>query len=377
MNDRDLYRVFDQVKPSPAREAAILDRLLGEEKRETCAGKHRNIKKLTAVLAAAVLLLIACAFTLWTGLDQRFIEFLGAVPSDEGLLSPAAAWVNTSVTDSGATLFLKQLLVDRYAVMASIEFTVPEELVLDHDQYTFHPSCYCFVNGNGVRFSRNVRSSNWYTMEHGDPSDHKLDFIWWAGSSSDSITVHADTEAGSTGSLSDQSIQGFYFYARGFQPVTSSFEEQNSYLQNAASEEQQLLEGTWACYTPITIKDPGWLVNLDLPLLLGPEKAEIKEVYISPITLHVQIDGIRQDLFYSSKENSGQYLWDQITLNDRSGNHISFSDQDVVSTVDFLQEHGGFTFRLADIIDPSICAGGTLTICGQTFKLDGLAPADP
>ena len=67
MENRELKRVFDQVKLFPERQEAMLERLLSGER----SGKTvKPMKKMVAVLVAAALMLMACAFTVVTGLDQ-------------------------------------------------------------------------------------------------------------------------------------------------------------------------------------------------------------------------------------------------------------------------------------------------------------------
>ena len=73
MDDRELKRVFTQVRPTPEQEQAMLDRLLRKQKGVKPVSR---MKKITALGAAAALLLMACAFTVATGLDQRFLAYL-------------------------------------------------------------------------------------------------------------------------------------------------------------------------------------------------------------------------------------------------------------------------------------------------------------
>ena len=56
MENRELKRVFDQVKLSPERQEAMLERLLSGER----SGKTvKPMKKMVAILVAAALLLMA------------------------------------------------------------------------------------------------------------------------------------------------------------------------------------------------------------------------------------------------------------------------------------------------------------------------------
>ena len=71
MEDRDIYRVFEQVKPTGSQEEAMLERLFSEERK---GRPMKLMKKTIAVLAAAALLLMTCAFAAVTGLDRRLLN---------------------------------------------------------------------------------------------------------------------------------------------------------------------------------------------------------------------------------------------------------------------------------------------------------------
>ena len=84
MDNGKFKRVFDQVKPTAEQEQTMLDRLLAEQKE---VKPMRYMKKMTAVMAAAALLLMACAFTVATGLDQRILAYFGGSQEDAQLLA--------------------------------------------------------------------------------------------------------------------------------------------------------------------------------------------------------------------------------------------------------------------------------------------------
>ena len=85
MANERLKRMFDQVRPSPEREEAMLAELLREEEREV--RPMRRDWKRTAVLALiAAALLAAAALAVATVLDPAFLEHFGAGPKDEPLL---------------------------------------------------------------------------------------------------------------------------------------------------------------------------------------------------------------------------------------------------------------------------------------------------
>ena len=110
MDERDLSRVLDQVKPSPAQKQAMLDRLLAEE------GKKKPMKylKRTVIFIAAALILITCVTAVQTSvLDPRMLEYYGLTPEQEARLLPAAVVVEESHTyENGLTVEIKQVVSD-------------------------------------------------------------------------------------------------------------------------------------------------------------------------------------------------------------------------------------------------------------------------
>lgn len=75
MTSHDLNRAFEAFAPTAEQEQAMLDRLLTEQKEVRPVNR---IKKMTVVLVAAALMLMACAFTVVTGWTSGFCRILAA-----------------------------------------------------------------------------------------------------------------------------------------------------------------------------------------------------------------------------------------------------------------------------------------------------------
>ena len=135
MTFHDLNRAFDEFAPTHEQEQAMLDRLLTERK-ERKAVYH--MKKVTAVIAAAALLLLACAFTVATGLDQRFLAYFRGTEGDAQAVSGGVVGVGQSLRyDNGWTIHIEQVLADRYSMAVLTEVIAPEGTVLDGEAYYF------------------------------------------------------------------------------------------------------------------------------------------------------------------------------------------------------------------------------------------------
>ena len=95
MELRELNRAFDQFSPTQEQKEAIRARLLHAERKRR---PMKWMKKTIAVAAAAAVLLMACAFTVVTGLDQRILSLLGGSAQDEELLAPGFTEVDLTST---------------------------------------------------------------------------------------------------------------------------------------------------------------------------------------------------------------------------------------------------------------------------------------
>lgn len=372
MENRELKRVFDQVKLSPERQEAMLERLLSGER----SGKTvKPMKKMVAVLVAAALMLMACAFTVATGLDQRILEFLGEDSDKIELLSPEMVEVNKTVSNNGADMTIKQLLVDRYSLLLLVEFTVPEGMELSQEDYTFLTTYYQFVNDKGERLMHFGYSSQWHMVEDQDPDDNKLEMICQirSGSSRVSADVGPDDEYETT--LNQQNITGIYFSATSFLPKMDGGQEE-AYLADANDVQKSLYHGTWAFSIPVQVQDSGWQAeNVDVPIVIGDNTAKVQNIYLSPMTIYVDIDGVSREDYYREAEKTGSTPLEQpMILRDQDGNEIVVSGEFDMGQGDFIRETLALNRSPDKIIDPGKYVGGMLTLFGQTISLDNLQP---
>ena len=164
--------------------------------------------------AAAAVLLMACAFTVVTGLDQRLLDFLGGTPKEETLLSRAAVPVDASATDLGVTMEVKQVLADSYSVLFLVEFTAPEHVVLNQDSCTFGTTYYNFINEAGESLTRTTYSHHWYPVSQEDPADNHLEMICLITSNENTVVANAGGENDYESFLTQQNITGIFFSVR-------------------------------------------------------------------------------------------------------------------------------------------------------------------
>lgn len=337
----------------------------------------KPMKKTVAVLVAAALMLMACAFTVATGLDQRIIDFLKIDTQEETLLAPSAVSVDATVSDSGAEMTVKQVLMDRYSLLVLVEFTVPEDMKLDQENYTFLTTYYKFINEKGEPLTHMGYGSEWYMVEDQDPTDNTLEMICRIRSGSNRVLANIETDNEYETTLDQQNITGIYFSANSFAPNVG-VEQKNAYLAAADDAQQSLYHGTWSVSIPVQMQDSGWQVeNMDAPVVLGGETAELHNIYLSPLTIYVDMEGVSKEDYERQAEETGSTPLEQaIILRDRDGNELIVGGEFDMGQGDFLRETLALNRSLGKVIDPEKYVGGTLTLFGQTFSLDDLAPVE-
>ena len=375
MDERKLRRVLDQVRPGREREEAILARLLDGER---TVRPVKTIKKTVAVLAAAAVMLMACAFTVATGLDQRIMDFLGMDSGQAELLSPAAVAVDVTASSAGADMTVKQVLADRYSLLMLVEFTVPEGMELERENYTFDSTVFHPINEKGETMTSFGYFPSWHMVEDRDPTDNRLEMIGRIHYGTSHVVASDDeTQNDYETTLDQQKIVGVEFQVGGFRPE-GTLGNLDAYKAGASEIQRRLLEGEWSVTIPLKITDPGWRTGADgMTLELGNGAAEIREIYLSPMTLHISLSGVSRDSFFGVEEETGTELLEQaVLLRDREGNELLLEEGSGGGMADFLRETTDLHYRLEELIDPAQFAGGTLTILGQTFSLEELTPVE-
>ena len=174
MTSHDLNRAFEAFAPTAEQEQAMLDRLLTEQKEVRPVNR---IKKMTVVLVAAALLLMACAFTMATGLDQSIVEYFKGEPEDASLMSAGIVPVEQSHTyDNGWTVEIKQVLMDRNSITALVELTAPEGVVpeLEYRIFDMEP---VITNAQGEELLLGGVPRE-IPLEDPDPEDNQATILW-------------------------------------------------------------------------------------------------------------------------------------------------------------------------------------------------------
>lgn len=342
MDEHNLCRVFDQVKPSPEWEEAMLDRLLNGERKAEPVNELKKIKKLTAALVAAALLLMACAFTTAIGLDRRILEFIGGRTEDEAVLLPGFSTVDmTSAAENGAELHISQVLCDRYNLVLLGELIAAEGTALDAGDYCFgHRQIWPLTAGEAIGFSG---FAGWVDevrfLEDEDPADNRISFL---------LSAYTHPFGGAT-----------------MERVQLILED---LCMSGTSD--PVVEGSWVFEFPMT-EAAGWVLK-DQELKLKGGEVTVSEIYLSPAMLQVEIKFEPED-FDALYEELHDPDWNTtIVLQDKEGNDIELE----FYTGETSHGYGCAGFRLGEITDPAQIQGGVLTILGQNISLDSLALAE-
>jgi hypothetical protein len=344
--DNDLRRVFDQTRPSPAQKEAMLGRLLTLERK---VKPMKKLNKLTVVGIAAALMVIACAAAVVTGIDQRLLDYFGAGPEQEELISPYAVPVDITMKDSGGTLKVRQVLVDRYTVMMLLDFTAPDGVDLSNadsfawwDKWSWSINHCDFLDSNGAEMELGVVTCEWICLNK-DTEKRCVTFLYCGYSAKGGVN-----EAHSV-----------RFFA-------SSLLDKNG---------RSLISGNWSCVIPVP-GDSGWEATVDEVYWTEGVEERITKVYLSPMTFHVTLerdvplDGEMDGWSFGSGPDLGHFAWlqENIILTDKNGGPVVLTNKNCRGN----PQKTTFTFGLEEIIDPARFQGGTLIIMGHEISLDGL-----
>ena len=360
MDNGEFKRIFDQVKPTAEQEQTMLDRLLAEQKE---VKPMRYMKKMTAVMAAAALLLMACAFTVATGLDQRILAYFGGSREDAQLLAPGFMAVDlTSTAENGGTVHISQIYSDHRSVVIVGEMTAPDGNVLDQDSYRFDDCRLRPKGADGTEPDGGYGSYGTYggaeIWTDDDPGDNTVSFL-----------------------------QVYLYTSGNFEPDTAEltfardiecFELTLGNLKSCAegdtwSSAPVLVPGEWTFEIPLSGKNFGWTVTPQQTIELNGETITVEEIYLSPVGLSVRLaneSGNLANLMKTWEESNGN-AWDaSVVLRDQNGMTIKGS----VPYSHHSLYTGETLFTFDEIHDPTQFQGGTVIIMGQSFSLDNLRP---
>lgn len=344
--DENLRRVFDQTCPSSEQKEAMLDRLLEPERKDK---PMKRLKKLTVVAIAAALMLVTCAAAVVTGLDQRILDYFGAGSEQAELLAPGVVPVDITVEDNGAVFHVTQALMDRYSLVVLADFTAPEGTVLDMG-YSPRWGIVYFDGNYKIPYllDKNeelvdVNSSctyGWKILEDDDPKDNHLSMLF-------RLSVSA------AGALNQEGVTSIWLEAKDL--IAYDLE---------AKTHITVYKGNWSVQIPLPEEDIGRFQPVDCE--------GIKEIYLSPMTLHMTLN--RKIAWHMRDEDTCG-----ITLTDRDGNLIpmtmAFGDSGNSVVTDLADEN----YQLEEIVDLNRLQGGKLTLRigdgNVDIPLDGLVPA--
>ena len=336
MKPDDLRRVFDQVKPDPKRENALLARLLAGEGTEKTGMKAKRMPRLTTVAVAAALL-VTCAFAaVATGLDQRIINYFGATAEQEELLSSAALPVKIKVTDRGSTLQVRQVIADRYSVVILMDFTAPEGAVLDGSCYVLGDTVEA-VAPNGSRMQG--CGIDWELLEDGEPEDNHISLLF---------TVY--------------SLYGNFDFLGA--KLSLTFEG----LYHDAGQTECLAAGRWGCKITLPTEDSGRCYTPNQPVDIGGRSVTLISVYLSPITFAFDLEAGGDDLRVVGEFLNGDDLRENLVLTAADGREIEVGACRFLS-IQTSMGQGRCCFQLAVITDPAEVT--SVTLFGRTFSLAG------
>lgn len=343
MTSRDLNQIFEEFAPTGEQEQAMLDRLLTEQKEVRPVNR---IKKTTVVLVAAALMLMACAFTVVTGLDQRILTYFDGGEEQAQLVSGGVVEVEKSFHyENGWTINIQQVLADRYSLAVLAEVVAPEGTVLDGENYYFELGMEV-----DAQAQKQEGAGSWgygpVILEKGDGQDDRLTFLCTRGSQES----EGQSLNGQNLTLSPMWLQ----------------ESRGNKLSVDFSEEKQ------SCTVKLPEQDSGRTYTLNMPIQVGEEKMTLGELYLSPIGMAFSLQG----------GGSDSRMWGPTEMNRMEEGAVLYrTDGQAVAvrrvmsqTYDQNTGAAYCVFQTEEIVRPEDVV--SVTLLGQTFSLDGLTPVE-
>ena len=340
MDEREFKRVFDQVQLSREEEEAMLERLLSEQRRTS---PMKPVKKTVTILAAAALLLMACAFTVATGLDQRFVAYFRGTEEDARQVSGGVVGVEQSFQyENGWTINIEQVLADRYSLAVLTEVVAPEGTVLDGEAYYFElgmellPSARNQPAGSGWGYGPVI-------LEDENPADNRLTFLQTKGA----------RELGAKDLLGQSvTLTPMWLMESGGKKLNVDF----------STEEQ-------SCTVALPEQDSGRTYTLRAPVQADGETMTLSELYLSPISAAFVLEGEPGE-DRPLEESDLARIEEDASLHLADGTEVSIRRM-VSQTTDEATGAVHSIFQTDMILEPEDVTA--ITLLGQTVSLDGVA----
>lgn len=385
MDRRELNRMFDGLTPDPQRERELLKMLLQENARRKRPMK--NWKRIAAAAAAAALLVTAAAAAVWSGLNQRFLDYLNVDPENteavaeaENLLLPGAMALDITRESNGAVLHVTQILRDRYNIMILADFTAPEGTTL----YMGEPdppdvgTAKGFHNGSGIPADfldkagepmgkdGMVSFCNWEVLEDNDPLDNHIPLMF---------------------TLAPQMGENDAVWDAASLRVPAA---DLGYWDLEQQKEITVYSGNWSFEVPLPQKEIGWAMQLDQ--VIGELDGAVMtagELYLSPMTFELRMNREGGLDFGAALDEEGEAAYSRWLSIGNNVQRITLTTGDgEMIPLELGSGGGGIGFnekvvvhRLSQITDPAKFQGGTLTLdwaCGKTvISLNDLRPVEP
>ena len=303
----------------------------------------KPVKKTVAVLVAAALLLMACAFTVVTGLDQRFVAYFRGTEEDAQQVSGGVVGVEESFQyENGWTVNIVQVLADRYSMAVLSEVVAPAGTVLDGEAYYFEL---------GIELPPSARnqpaSSGWgygpVILEDEDPGDNRLTFLQTKGARE----LGAKDLLGQSVTLTPK-----WLMESGGKKLNVDF----------SREEQEQ-----SCTVALPEQDSGRTYALSAPIQVDGETITLSELYLSPISAAFVLQGEMEER--ALEESDLARIEEDASLHLADGTEVSIRRM-VSQTTDEATGAVHSIFQTDMILEPEDVTA--ITLLGQTFSLDGL-----
>lgn len=257
-----LKGLFEELKINNEHKGKLFNEMIAkiesENKQQSKTIYRRNLKSAMLTAAVMICLVMTTAFAAaYIGLDMKFLNFLNPANSkQEAYLDNGALVVNKQATNENGTLEVRQIIGDSNLIYLLMDFTAPEDMVLNKERYRFETHLDFDINGS------HSSGHNYYLLEDENPNDNKISLIL-------------------SYLMTDRTIIG--------SPVTLriiDLEEADAYPDVF----ETVISGSWETEFKMDYKDISTMYPSNKEISLYGYEATLSSVSISPISVAINVD---------------------------------------------------------------------------------------
>ena len=258
MSNKSINRLFEALTPTTEQKEKMFHNILAQSQNDNTRRRgFITVKRLRFAVLAAVLMvcLSTTAFAAaYMGLDEAFVKFLNPANHEQAeYLSNGAYVVDKQVANEKGTLTIKQVIGDSNLTYILMDFTAPEDTVLNAARYRFME--------NVMTTDQSYRSYGFEVLDDGNPNDNKISLVM--------SIMTKNSIAGQTVDFKVKDLQAA-------DPLPGVFET--------------VIPGSWETSFKLDFKEYSNLYQIDQNITMFGYKAVLNTISVSPISISLKLE---------------------------------------------------------------------------------------